>query len=61
MRLKQLLSDASHNIIDVKGIEKAVEARNPFLWYDLYDYFMKGCLLLLKCKISMSSMELDSI
>lgn len=46
--LKQLLSDASHNIIDVKGIEKAVEARKPLLWYDIYDYFYEGLLAVAK-------------
>ena len=43
-----MLSDASHNIIDVKGIEKAVEARKPLLWYDLYDYFYEGLLAVAK-------------
>ena len=42
--LKQMLSDVAHNIIDVKGIEQAVDARKPLLWYSLYDYFYEALL-----------------
>ncbi len=42
--LKQMLGDVAHNIIDVKGIEQAVDARKPLLWYSLYDYFYEALL-----------------
>lgn len=42
--LKQMLDDVAHNIIDVKGIEQAVDARKPLLWYSLYDYFYEALL-----------------
>ena len=42
--LKQMLGDVAHNIIDVKSIEQAVDARKPLLWYSLYDYFYEALL-----------------